>query len=210
MSSMTNLAVEGQYSVVAPSGATFQVMTDQEVAYFQERANRYLTENHFVNISDIQDVDRMLIMELMCWRWGLWLSQERDYFGESVDLDALQKSLSDYSKELRLIKKGLGIDKATRDKERGESVADYIENLRRRAKEFAVMREEQLTKALTLFNELSALVTLRRNCDAVERVEQNVEDHDILEWIETIAIPEFEAIDSYFREKQQRFWVTEL
>lgn len=207
---MSEINSEGSYSVVAPSGAIFHVLTEQEVKYFDERSSKYLTEHHVTNVSDIQDIDRLLIMELMCWRWGLWLSQERDYFGEGVDLDALQKSLSDYSKELRLIKKGLGIDKVTRDKERGDSVADYLENLRARAKEFGIVREEQLTRALTLFNELSALLTLRRNCDPVERAEQHVEDKDILEWIETIAIPEYEELDAYFRENSQRFWVKSL
>ncbi len=201
---------EVTYEVVAPSGAKFQVMTPQEVSYFEERSARYMADNVFVNISDMQDVDRMLIMECMCWRWGVWLSQERDYFGQSVDLDAIQKSLSDYSKELRLIKKGLGLDKAARDKERGESVSEYIENLRVRAREFGVVREDQLIKCLTLFNELAALMTMYQNCTEEERRENNVEISDLMQWIIEICIPEYMAIDEYFRTNAQKFWVRTL
>jgi hypothetical protein len=207
---MSDLPGDGGYSVLAPSGADFQVLTPEEVAYFEERAQRYTTDNHFVNVSDFQDVDRMLIMELMCYRWGLWLSQERDYWGNAVDLDALKKALFEYSKELRLLKKSLGIDKAARDKERGENVSDYLETLKQRAKEFGVMREQQLTKCITLFQELSALVTLHKNTDEVERRENNVELHDIFEWIDSIAIPEFESIDRHFRENSQKFWIRKL
>lgn len=197
---------EDGYAVVAPSGAAFIVMTPEEVIYFEERSQRYLTDNHFVNITDLQDVDRMLFMELMCWRWGLWLSQERDYWGNQIDLEALKKQFSEYSKELRLLKKALGIDKAARDKERGESIADYLESLRLRAKEFGVMREKQLTKCITLFQELKALIGFHDNCDESERRENNVEVADILEWIRKIAIPEFDEIDDYFRKNKQKYW----
>ena len=206
MSQFDAISPEG-YPVIAPSGSEFQVMTPDEVSYFEDRVRRYMSDNHFVNIADLQDVDRMLIMELMCWRWGYWLSQERDYFGQSVDLDALQKSLSDYSKELRLIKKGLGIDKSSRDREKSESVADFIESLRLRAKEFGVMRESQLTKALTLFNELKALLTLHDNCTEEERQENNIEIHDLLDWIRNVAIPEYDEIDEHFRTNSQKFWI---
>jgi hypothetical protein len=209
---MTDIEVPVEQNLVveAPSGSVFVVLTQDEMRYFEEKASRYTTDNHFVNISDLQDVDRLCFMELMCYRYSLWLSQEHDYWAQGVDLDALKKTVVEYSKELRLLKKSLGIDKAQREKEKGENVADYLENLRVRAREFGVTREKQLTKALTLFNELKELVTLHNNCDAKERVEMNVEMEDIFEWIETVAIPEYDAIDEHFREHQQRFWIRQV
>ncbi len=204
------VAIDGIYTVVAPSGAKFSVMTPEEVAYFEERSSRYMTDNHFVNISDLQDVDRMLIMETMCWRCGLWLSQERDYFGESINPEVLQKALENYSKELRLLKKALGIDKAGRDRQKGESFDEFLETLKIRAKEFGVNREKQLTKTLVLFNELSALVTFHDNCTPEERRENSIEESDVLEWVRKVAIPEYQEIDKYFKEHQQRFWIREL
>lgn len=202
--------VEPNLIVTAPSGSVFVVLTNDEVAYFEDKATRYTADNHFINITDLQDVDRLLFMELMCYRYSLWLSQEHDYWDQGVDLDALKKTVVEYSKELRLLKKSLGIDKAQRDKEKGENVADYLENLRVRAREFGVKREEELTTCLTLFNELKELVTLHRNCDEKERFEMNVELEDILEWIEKIAIPEYDRIDEYFIQNSQKFWIRRI
>jgi hypothetical protein len=112
------------------------------------------------------------------------------------------------STELRQLKKQLGLDKATRDKEKGDdSIPNYLQNLLIRAREFGVMREKQLDKALELFQQLRALVTLYQNCDEVERRELNVTVDDLMEWMTTIAFPEFEAVDAYFREHQQRLWI---
>lgn len=193
--------------VQLPSGAEFDVHP-QEVDYFQERVERYGKDNHFTNISDLQDVDRMLMAELLCYRWGRWISTQRDYWGDPVDVNEIQKQFKEHSTELRQLKKLLGIDKVARDKQRGDdSVAAYIENLRLRAKEFGIMREGQLAKALELFRQLQALLTLHRNCDDIERRDMHLTQADVLEWIETVAMPEFEEIDNYFRSHSQRFWI---
>lgn len=193
-----------------PSGATFPVHTE-EVDYIVDRAKRYLAENHFTNVSDFQDVDRMLIMEMICFRWGTWISRQKDYWDDPVDVDQLQASLKAHSVELRQVKKGLGIDKVARDKSKGEdSVPAYINNLLGRAKEFGVHREKQLGTALELFNQLKALVTLHLNADEPERAELHVQVEDILDWLVNIAFPEFDRLDEYFRQNSQRFWVKSI
>lgn len=196
--------------VVLPSGARFHVH-EKEVDYFNERASRYLEDNKLTNISDLQDIDRMLIMETLCWRWGNWLSWQKDYWGDAIDIGTYQKQISDTSRELRLIKKALGIDKETRDRQRGEdSVEKYLENLRVRAKEFGYTREKQLDKALELFNELQALIQLHHNCDEVEQRELRCRQEDVITWITEVAMPQYQEIDAYFRENQQRFWVRKV
>lgn len=193
-----------------PSGATFPVHLE-EVDYIIDRARRYLAENHFSNVSDLQDVDRMLIMELICFRWGTWISRQKDYWGDAVDLDQLQQSLKAHSVELRQLKKQLGIDKLARDKSKGEdSVPAYLNNLLARAKEFGVHRDNQSAKALELFNQLKALVTWHRNADEIERAELHIQLTDILDWIETIAIPEYDRLDEHFRKSSQRMWVRSI
>src|SRR4051794_920358 len=145
---------EGMVDVVLPSGATFPVYED-EVGYFEERTKRYLDDNHFANVSDLQDLDRVLMAELFVFRWNTWISNQKDYWDEAVDLDQLQRASKEHSVELRQLKKQLGIDKTSRDRTKGEdSVPVFITNLLARAKEFGVMREEQLAKALELFMEL--------------------------------------------------------
>lgn len=201
---------DGMVGVRLPSGAVFPVH-QEEVEYLVDRARRYLEENHFSNISDFQDVDRMLFTEVMCFRWGVWISRQKDYWGDAVDVDQLQASLKAHSMELRQLKKGLGIDKVQRDKAKGEdSVPAYINNLLSRAKEFGVHREMQTAKALELFNQLKALVTLHLNADEVERAELHMQVEDILDWLVNIAFPEYDALDLHFRTNQQRYWVRSL
>lgn len=209
--STTDLVVEDGLPVQLPSGATFVVLTQSEVDYVTERVGRYLADNHFVNVSDFQDVDRMLILEVLCFRWGLWISKQRDYFGDPVDEAALRRSLNDYSGELRQLKRTLGIDKLARDRQRGEdSVAVYLDNLRARAKEFGIMREGQLAKALELVAQLIALVTLHDQSDDIERREMHVTTEDVLDWIRTVFMPEFQAVDAHFRQHAQRFWIRSM
>lgn len=210
MSEYFDESTSGEIEVTSPSGSRFTVLTPDEADYYTDKALRYQGQNKFTNISDLQDLDRVIAMETMCWRWGIWLSQECDYNGQAIDDESLKRALTDYSRELRLLKKTLGVDKTSRDKDKGESVAAYLENLRIRAKEFGIMREEQLTKAITLMKELEALMTLHDNCTEVERREEGIEVEDILKWLREIAFPEFNAIDEHFRDKNQRFWIRDM
>jgi hypothetical protein len=200
------------YLVGTPSGATLEVLTDSEVAYFRDRHTRYLKDNRLVNISDLQDLDRVLAMELMVWRWQSWTLKGMDWWGNDIDEKDLRGSIKAYSSELRALKETLGLDKATRDKEKGEDVATYIEKLRERAKQFGVMRNEQCAKIITLFQELAALIMLMHNTTGYpdEQKEQLCSEQDVIKWIVDVALPEFNAIDSEFKTNEQRFWIRDV
>lgn len=199
--------IPGAYEVTLPSGSKAHVMTEEERAYVEERSTRYTTEYSFSSISDLQDVDRVIMMELTDWRYNRWLTHGIDYHGDPVEADDLQKTIIDLSKEVRQVKKQLGIDKAARDRQKGESVSEYLDSLRHRAKQFGVMREKQLTKALTLFNELQALVVYHDNCTPDERRENSVRVEDIFEWLREVAFPEFQEVDEYFQKHEQSAWI---
>lgn len=210
---MTNLPAvpepndEDQVSVALPSGGTFYVY-GREVLYFNERVVRYLEDNHFTNVSDLQTLDTVITLELLLWRWGVWLSQQKDYWGDPVDEKELSRQLKETSAELRQLKSGLGIDKVTRDKVRGEdSVSKYIENLKLRAREFGVNREKQLNVALEMFQELKARLALYDNTTEDERREMHCTIDELLNWIRDEAVPTFDAVDLHFRTHMQRFWV---
>ncbi len=197
--------------VTMPSGGSFPVLNTDEAEYLTERVQRYMADNHFVNVSDLQDVDRMLVMEVLCFRWGNWLSRQRDYFGDPVDENSLRRSLNDYSSELRQLKKILGIDKAARDRLKGDdSVPVYLQNLLSRAKEFGVNRNSMSAKAIELVMQLQALLTLYDNSDDVDRREQHVTQDEIFGWIRETLLPEFQAIDAAFRKGQQKTWIKSL
>jgi hypothetical protein len=201
--------VEGMVPVELPSGAIFHVH-DLEAEYFKKRAEKYLSDNDFQNMSDFQDVDRLLILELLCMRWGMWVSMQRDYWGEGVDENALQKSLKEHSSEIRQLKKSLGLDRESREKVRGENSVDtYLARLRERALHFGYMRNKQSAASIELFMDLDALITLHDNCDERERIELGVQTEDVLRWIRDTAIPRFRAIDEEFR-KEQTTWIREM
>jgi hypothetical protein len=198
----------GSIKVVLPSGVAQPVLNDDEAAYLTERVSRYHTDNALSNISDLQDLDRMLVMELMTHRWGIWIGQQSDYAGRAIDEVLYQRQLNAYSTELRQLKKLLGLDKPARDRQRGEgSIHHFWTQLGARAKAFGVMRVAQLDKALELTNELIGLVTWHKNSTEDERKEFHNTAEDILDWIDNVYRPEYEAIDAHFRANEQTYWI---
>jgi len=198
---------EGMRAVKLPSGATFMVH-EKEVQYFRDRSKRYMSDNSFVNISDLQDIDRLLVSELLSHRYGVWVSQQVDYWGDPVDEKELHRALTDLSKEIRLIKGALGLDKKTRDQQRGEdSVENYLTQLRIRAREFGYVRNRQAAKAIELWKHLESLLTFHDNCDERERLEQKCRVEDILSWVRDEGIPSFNEIDEEFRQASQKSWI---
>ena len=145
----------------------------------------------------------------MSQRYNIYLSLGTDYWDTEIKVKEYEDALAKKSTELRGLKKALGIDRTSRQKDSSESLSDYIEKLKQRAKAFGVARDKMGDKSRTLFAELEALVTLHDNCTEDERRTQGVRPEDILEWLRSVAFPESKAIDQHFVEKQQRFWVQE-
>jgi hypothetical protein len=122
--------------------------------------------------------------------------------------DVYKRQVKEFSSEIRQLKKTLGVDKVARDKVRGDdSPAAYLAQLRSRALEFGVMRNEQFYTVLNLFHELKAKIEYHDNCDEHEKLEGKVTQDHIFEWIREEAIPEFEKVDADFRDKKQKMWI---
>lgn len=113
------------------------------------------------------------------------------------------------SVETRLLKLALGIDKATRDKEKGESLADYTAQLLQRAKEFGYHRNEQYELVVTKFYELRAMIMTFDRCDEEERAHLDLSHETIFEWIRDRVIKDFDEHSEAFR-KQQAIWVKDV
>lgn len=197
------------HPVETPSGATINLMALEEQEYYSRRRSQYLEHNHFTNVSDLQDVDRLLTLEVMVYRWSVWLTRGFDYTMARVDEHALKTNIKEYSTEIRLLKQSLGLDKVNREKDKGESVSDYLENLRRRARQFGVHRNNQYEHAVTLMARLRTMVTTFDRCDSEEREELDLSEDAIIEFIRNEVIKPWDEIDAEFR-KEQRIWVQEL
>ena len=193
--------------VTLPSGATYYVLTDGEEQYLRDKIERYLSDNHFVNVSDMLEIDRMITFEMLIHRWSLWLSRGKDYWNEDINTRQFSDMINDYSREVRQLKKSLGVDKTSRDKTRGDdSIAAHWDNLLRRAREFGYMRNEQFVQVITSFHRIKAMITLHENSDTIERKENACELPDVLEVIKD-EIRKFDSIDEKFRFETQRLWI---
>lgn len=212
---MSDVASDDTLIVLLPSGAGQPVMNAEEVAYLTERVRRYQEDNALANMADQQELDRVLVNELLCHRWSVWLGQGHDYAQGDIDEAVLTRDLGNYSVETRQLKKGLGMDKPARDRQKGEgSLPDYMQKLLIRAKAFGIMRNEQSARATELLMELIGIVTVYRNCgDDEERKEMRVLPEDIIQWIWEIARPEIEEIDRSFRQdgpNAQRMYIRSM
>lgn len=194
--------------VKSPSGATFRVMNQEEAEHYNRIAKQYQEDNKFFNISDLLELDRILTFEIAAYRWSQWFNRGEDYAGRKVSAPDAQKALELFSKEIRGIKKDLGIDKSTRDRDQGENLAAYVQLLGVRAKEFGVARNKQAVKAITLLMELRAMVTLYENSTDAERKTFGVKLENIVDWVKSKG-EEFDQIDADLR-KNQTYWVRDL
>lgn len=198
----------GPIELTLPSGAPFSVLDDESAQYAQGLVDKYNAEFEFSSVSDLQDLDSVIIDETHIHRWNNDLSLGTRN-GRPVDGIELRKRLKEGKAELRQLKKSLGIDKISRERARGEgSVPAYIASVLERAEHFGINRNEMSAKAIELAMQATALITLHDNCTDVERREQHCEDRDILDWFRTVFIPEFAAVDAHFREHDQKMWIS--
>lgn len=196
--------------VVGPAGGKWVVLTKDEQRFFEDLCDRYTQDYAFQNVSDLSDLERVIQFEVLGQRINTFISMDEDYWGEPINAKELNDQIKTISGELRQLKKSLGIDRSSRRQDSSESLSDYIERLKQRAKAFGVMRETQLTVALTLFNDLQALITLYENCTEEERREQGCTIEDILKWLKDYAFPEYQKVDKHFIENEQRYYIQEM
>jgi len=197
------------YPVATPSGGEINLQTPEEADWYDQRRDQYLQQNMLPNVSDLLDLDRLLQLEVMVFRWGQWISQGFDYMHTLIDAQDLQKHIREYSKEIRELKTALGIDKVTRDKEKGESVPDYLTTLLERAKMFGYHRNRQYELAVTLMYELRSMVLTHDRCDEIERAELDLSHDTIMDWIRQNMLAEWDTLDEAFR-REQKIWIREL
>lgn len=197
------------YTVSTPSGSDLHLQTPEEASWYDSRKSRYQTDNIFTNISDLQDLDRLLMLEVLSYRWGLWMAQGFDYVYSRVDEGQLKNNIKEYSVEIRLLKSSLGIDKSTREKDKGESLADYTAELLHRAKEFGYHRNAQYEQAVTKMYELRSMVMTYDRCDDEERALLDLSMETIFEWVRDKVIKDWDEMDMAFR-KNQSMWVRRM
>jgi hypothetical protein len=193
--------------VTLPSGSEYFVLTDAEQVYIEDKISRYLTDNHFTNVVDLTDLDKLIVNELLIHRWGLWLAKGRDYYDDEIPLKQIAELMNQYQTQCRMLKSAMNLDKVSRDRAHGDdSIPAYWDSLKERAAEFDVMRNAQFNQVLESFQRVKAMITFFDNCDDQERLEQHCGLADVLEVVRE-EIAAFDKIDDEFRQTVQRTWI---
>lgn len=199
--------LDSELIVNLPSGTPFPTMNDEEAAHVRRLIDGYL-EMRFDHTSDLSELDRLVSMELLVFRYTSWLALGETYNGAHLD-PKLNSHVKELSLEIRTTKGKLGIDKVNRDRARGEgSLHQRITALLQHARAFEIHRCDQVELALELMNQLISLtqlhVNLREHED--EQREMGVTAAELIDWIWEKLRPQFEQLDEHFRDHVQRMW----
>lgn len=200
-----------QFRVALCSGEEITVRTEQERRWLEATRGSYLEQNRFTEVTDLQDVDRLLVLELSIFRWTQYLSSGFDYDRNLIDEELIRKQIKEGSAEITRVKASLGLDKKARNAALNEgNFAAWIESVRERARIFGVHRENQLSEALILMNELTSIIGIYDRSDEEERKKLGYETEGaILEWIRAQMLPKYHELDEHFAARQ-RLWAKDL
>jgi hypothetical protein len=200
------------WKVALCSGEELEVLTETEHRWFNANRDAYLSQTKFSENTDIQDLDRLLVLELLSFRWSQHLAMERDYENQPVELDGLRKQLKEQATAITALKTSLGLDNKSRRAALNEGdFATWFADAKRRARIFGIHRENQLQRALVLMNELSGIVGAYDRSDEEERKKLGFENESaIVAWVREFMLPEFHKVDQYFVENEQKFWKRDL
>ena len=196
--------------VTQPTGSPLRVQGEGEQSFYNAQRDKYLEEFKFDAISDLADLDALLMHELLDFRYSTQLSSGRSYEGLFLTYAAeeqLRQNKIAEAKVIGEIKKNLGLSRTARDAQKG-TTAEYLTQLRIRAREFGIHRNTQVTRALALMNELSSIVGTYDRSNDFERAKTGFESEaEILTWVREEMIPKFHDVDAEFRANGQKNWV---
>lgn len=203
------MATPVQHTVRLVSGRPLVVMSESEATWLTETRDAYVAQTRFTEKTDLQDLDRLLALELMVFRWSQWLASGVDYFGDEIEENRMATDLKNFSDQISRVKQSMGLSKSVRDAAANDgNFAKWFDEVRIRAKTFGIHRQEQLGKTLALLEELSSIVGSYDRSDAEERKMLGFEsEHDILQWIRLTALPEYRELDEHFKTFQQSLWI---
>lgn len=204
--------MSGSLEVMLVSGKPIEVQSRLEVQWFEETRNTYLLETKFTEATDLRDLDRLLVLELMVFRWTQWLAKGRGYDGDMTDDEQLRRNIKEYSDQINKIKESMGLNKKARDASAADgNFQQWIDDIKRRAKLFGVHRVRQSTEAIVLVKEIFSVVDTFYRADGEERQKFGYKtEADIVKWIQDEIRPRFNVLDEYFLTHEQAMWQKDM
>lgn len=187
-------------------------MNQSEATWFEKTRDAYLMQTRFTEVTDEQDIDRLLRLELMDFRYGQFNSSGLDYDNDEVDTAKLTAEMRALSKEINALKAAMGLAKSARDAAANDGdFAKWFEEAKRSAKAFNFHRVEQLGLVLTLFNEFASIVATYDRSDEEERqMAGYTSETEVLDWWRNSGKPRFDELDEYFKVNKQATWIRKI
>lgn len=208
------MAKAQSHSVYTLTSQVLDVLTAEEKSFYETAQIKYTTENTFTDASDMRSLERLLMLELLSFRYQGYLASGIGPDG-NPNMPSEEANYHKHLKEMAVtisnIAKELGLLKAQKDKDKYDTVGSYINDLLIRAKEFGVNRENQLDKALELTKELFGKCGAYSRANESERRIMGLDNADVIvDWINNSMKPQFDAVDEHFAQNQQRSWIRKL
>lgn len=202
------------YPVRTISGHPIELMHEREKRFYDQARDKYLSQNVFTAESDKRGVDRLLLFEVQVYRWQWQLAAGKDYDDvpvEPAEEIILRRSIKDTEVMISQLQNDLGLTKVQRDKAgSAESVAEYLTNLKIRAKEHGIRRDKQVARAIELMNELMSICGSYKRSNDHERHKLGFETaEEIVDWVLEVAVPRYDEIDKAYR-VNQKMWIRTL
>lgn len=208
------MSAKTAYLVNRPAGGQLSVLTSEEKDWYDSSRDAYLFENKFNDFrSDMVDLDRLLSLELRLWRLQGFTAMAMDYDGNEIDDEALNKQIISLSDAITKVKSQMALTVSARAAAQGkDSVAGYIDNLLRRAKEMGVHRNQQYAMAISMLKQIfatgDALLRADGDKEEMQQLGHPTFEH-FVRHIVTHYKGEFDEHDEAFKQNQ-KIWLPEM
>ena len=202
------------YKVKTLSGHYVELKSKSEAQFYKSAQEKYMHDFSFTVASDLRALDRLVFLETLIFRYQTLIGSGFDYEGEEIstyDLSDMRKALKESSTMAADVQRDLGLTVAQREKDKYDSVGNYVDRLKQAAKQFGVYREKQLGVALEILNEIFAEsgAYLRSNDNERRKLGRPTAE-SVLQHIDGPLREQYLEVDRHFRANQQKFWIGQL
>lgn len=165
------------FEVELPHGGKLPVRDEHEVVMWNSTMRRYIADYKLTKANDLVLLGSILSQILAMYR------AQRD-LADPKKAASAQVVITKAAGEVRAGEKALGVDKASREKGGQQTLADYLQNLKKAAYEKGVHISERVTEYERVMMEARWKIRLLRNGDPEDRAYHHISEKAIINWLE--------------------------
>lgn len=211
------------FEVDLPAGGQLQLQTAEEVDLWRQSMSRYIDDYHLTKNNDLVLLGVILQQQVVVYRAQRGINgmePELDanniptgnykmVSAEADEIQAAMKTLTTASDQIQKIEKALGIDKVTREAGGQQTVASYVQTLKRAAHERGIHLSKRVIAYEKFVMELRMRLRILYNADPEDRAYHDITPDKILEWAKD-QLAELEEVDRKFARERGRVFVGKL